>query len=76
MTGRELLKILEDLPEEQLNIPLYVYADHGQSTMQANGVEIGYTTAYEYDLEDVEVSGESMGDYEEGELLPFICVFN
>lgn len=63
MTGYELLKELQELSEDELNCPVYVYADHGQSPMQQNFVSVLHCTSYEYDLEDSVICSEELQDY-------------
>lgn len=40
MTGKELLDKLSTLSEDDLELPVYIYADHGQTPENAYGVSI------------------------------------
>lgn len=72
MTGYELLEKLKDLSEEELECPVYVYADHGQTQQQANYFTMNTATELDYDLEDYFVHEEDRGEYGADELKWFI----
>lgn len=74
MTGQELLVKLSKFTEEELQLPVYVYADHGQSHMQASDVNLETATELGYDLEDYFVHPDDRKDHDESELLKFIGI--
>lgn len=74
MTGQELLCKLSKLTEEELQLPVYVYADHGQSHMEASDVNLETATALGYDLEDYFVHPEDRVNHDESELVKFIGI--
>lgn len=82
MIGKDLLQELLKLSEEELLLPVYVYADHGQEYYQQNYFSIENTRSYEYCLEDYYVHEDDIDqlrseyeeDGEELELLKFIAI--
>jgi hypothetical protein len=74
MKGKDLLQKLQGLTPEQLELPVYVWADHGQTTEAAAHFQLGFCTEYDLYLDDVEVHPDDTSEYDEGELLQFIVI--
>lgn len=82
MIGKELLQRLLECSEEELLLPVYVYADRGKEYYQQNYFSIENTSSYEYCLEDYyvyeddidQLRSEYEEDGEELELLKFIAI--
>ena len=73
LTGKDLLNKLLTLTDEELEQPVYVYADHGQEHYRADTLLVGETTTeLEYCLEDYFVHPEDRAGYEGIELKKFI----
>lgn len=73
LKGIDLLNKLQTLTDEELQRPVYVYADHGQEHYNADFISVDEnTTSYEYCLEEYYVHPEDVG--QEDELLKFICI--
>lgn len=60
MTLLELKKIIDELPEEDMELDVRVLADHGQTPMRADFAEVGYIDQDTY-MPD-EVNPEDAGD--------------
>lgn len=80
MKGKELLEMLQGLSDENLELPVYVYADHGQEYYQQCYFSIENTTEYEYCLEDYYVHEDDLENWAEdneesvGSLKQFIAI--
>jgi hypothetical protein len=76
MKGKELLEHLSKLTEEQLELPVYVNGDHGQSDIQAHWFDLSYTWAeeYEWDITEYNVDEDNIGEYETSELKQYISI--
>jgi len=59
-TVSEVIKELQTLVEhdpELKDAPVYVYADHGQTFIQANQISVDYTFDYDYYAEVYDLEG-------------------
>lgn len=50
MNCKSLLKILSSLSEDELNLPVAIYADHGQQAFKARVAEMDYVSREDGEL--------------------------
>ena len=62
MNCKSLLKILSSLSEDELNLPVAIYADHGQKAFKARVAEMDYVSREDGELLTEEESQATPSD--------------
>ena len=75
MTVKELIETLQGMPEDK---DVYVYADHGQTTMKAAGAGVDHICkedAGKWSIDTV-IAEDDLGEYDAEDVTTVVTVWN